>query len=261
MNDPHGRRLQELTRGDCRAAAERGAMVVLPVGATEQHGPHLPIGTDTLQVEHVALEAATRTDGSPPVLVAPTLPFGCSPHHLPFGGTISLGSETLLRVLLDIGASLAASGFSRLFLLNGHGGNHQLVQVAARDIVLAHGIDVAAASWWHLAADALVAHGAATVGDVPGHAGAFETSLVLALRRDLVADELPVRDDTSTVTIGLRDPLTMELSGAWQAIDGWSDSPAQADATRGRDYLSIAADSLAAALARFAHAAGGPPLR
>ena len=242
--------LAEHTRVECRELAAAGAVVVLPIGATEQHGPHLPVGTDTLQVEHVVLEAVRRADAGVPVLAAPALPYGCSPHHVPFGGTASLSSETFLRVLVELGGALAESGFGRLALVNGHGGNHQLTSVAARDLALAHDVDVAACSWWHLAADRVVAAGALERGRVPGHAGAFETSCVLALRADLVASELP-RRDPAPHSVAYRDPLQLEQHGSWAAIDGWSDSPASAGAEHGRMYLDLGAEAVAEAIARL----------
>jgi creatinine amidohydrolase len=122
--------------------------------------------------------------------------------------------------------------------------------VAARDLALTHDVDVAACSWWHLAAERAVAAGALQRGRVPGHAGAFETSCILALRGDLVATERP-RREPATHTVAYTDPLQLELHGSWAAIDGYSDSPAYADAEHGRTYLELAADVLAEALARL----------
>jgi creatinine amidohydrolase len=107
--------LEELTREEARAVAP-DTLLVLPVGATEQHGPHLPVGVDAYTVTHIARVAAAEVAGQLPVLVAPTLPFGSSHHHLPFGGTLSLGTETYYRVLADLAESLVAGGFRRIFI-------------------------------------------------------------------------------------------------------------------------------------------------
>ena len=93
--------LHELTRVEAAARAPE-ALVVLPVGATEQHGPHLPLATDTLIVEHVARAAADVASRDIDVLVTPTLPFGSSHHHLPFGGTISMTTERYYGALRDM---------------------------------------------------------------------------------------------------------------------------------------------------------------
>ena len=84
---------EELTRDEIRTLAPN-TMALLPVGAMEQHGPHLPVGTDSFTVEYIARTAAAELAADVPVLVAPTLPFGSSHHHLPFSGTLSLGTET-----------------------------------------------------------------------------------------------------------------------------------------------------------------------
>ncbi|HEX5506631.1 MAG TPA: creatininase family protein [Thermomicrobiales bacterium] len=247
--------LQELTREEARAIAPR-ALVVFPTGATEQHGPHLPVGTDHFAVEHVAREAAALVAAEIPVVVAPTLPFGSSHHHLPFGGTMSLSTETYYRVLIDLAESLITDGFRRIFIVNGHGGNDELVQLAARDLALRHQASLAAASYWTIAWDALVGVEAHADGGLPGHAGAFESSLVLALRPELVQEPRPRRDDaTGADPRGVRRPYRAEHHGSWQRMDGYTDSPARATAEHGRAYLAAAARAVADALREFYAAA------
>ena len=138
--------LSELTREEARAIAAN-ALALFPVGATEQHGPHLPTGTDTFGVEHMAHAAAQAVRDRLPIVVTPTLPFGSSQHHLPFGGTISLGTETYYRVVYDLVESLITGGFRRIMILNGHGGNNELIQLVARDLALKHPAHLAAASY------------------------------------------------------------------------------------------------------------------
>lgn len=241
----------ELTREEARARAAE-ALLVLPLGATEQHGPHLPVLTDTITVEHIAAAAAKRAATAIPVLLAPTLPFGSSDHHLPFGGTLSLRTETYYRVLCDLIASLAAGGARRIFLVNGHGGNHELAQLAARDMALVHRVSIAATSYWIAAWDDLVRLEAHTLGRLPGHAGAFETSQVLALRPDLVRRPLPHRGDApSAGPPKIAPPFRAERHGAWQAIDGFTDSPDRASTALGHAFLDAAAAAIAAALVEF----------
>jgi creatinine amidohydrolase len=136
----------ELNREQIRAAAP-DSLVVLPIGATEQHGPHLATGMDYFTVESVAREAASIAAAQIPVVVTPALPFGSSHHHFVFGGTLSLSTETYYRVLYELVESLVKDGFTRIFLLNGHGGNHELAQLAVRDIVLKHRVRAAAGSY------------------------------------------------------------------------------------------------------------------
>src|SRR3954471_7529106 len=179
----------ELTRTDLAALAP-DALAVVPLGATEQHGPHLPTGTDFFHAEWVAREAANRAADRIPIVVTPTLPFGSSEHHFPFGGTISLPTTVYYDAVTAIVESLARDGFRRVFLVNGHGGNHELIQLVARDIALRLPIAVAASSWWSAGWDVMIAAGAKEGGRLPGHAGGFETSLVMAMRPELVAHDL-----------------------------------------------------------------------
>jgi creatinine amidohydrolase len=243
--------LEELTREQARALAPE-ALVILPVGAVEQHGPHLPIGTDYFAVEHIARAAADALAGRVPALVAPALPFGSSHHHLPFGGTLSLSTETYYRALRDLAESLIAGGFRRIFILNGHGGNSELIQLVARDLALQHPVHLAAASYWSIAWDALVAVQAHIGAGLPGHAGTFETSLMLALRPALVREPRPHRDSPQgSDPRGANAPYRAELHGAWQRIDGYTDSPDQADAERGAVYLAAIVREVARAFEEF----------
>jgi creatinine amidohydrolase len=242
--------LEELTREEARALAP-DALVVLPVGAVEQHGPHLPVGTDYFAVEHIARAAAAELVGRVPALVAPALPFGCSQHHLPFGGTLSLSTETYYRTLRDLAESLIVSGFRRIFILNGHGGNNELIQLVARDLALQHPAHLAAASYWTIAWDALVAAEAHAHAGLPGHAGAFETALMLALRPALVREPRPHRDLPAASDPRGFHPYRAELHGSWLRIDGYTDSPDQADATQGAAYLAAIVHAVARALEEF----------
>jgi creatinine amidohydrolase len=243
----------EITRGDAAARA-REALVVLPIGAIEQHGPHLPLGTDFLIVDHLARAAAEEARVSCDILVAPTLPFGSSHHHLPFGGTVSVATEHYYGVLRDMVESLVTSGFRRVFILNGHGGNHEIAQLVVRDLALTHPANFAAASYWDLARSALAEYESQTDSVYPGHAGLFETSLILALRSDLVASPLPKREGVEMERARMpRFPFRAERHGFWRSIDGHTDSPHEATAERGRQLLAIIVPAVAVAFSRFAN--------
>lgn len=260
MADPGMVLFDELTRVRLRELSA-DALVVWPVGATEQHGPHLPTGTDAMHAEWVAREAAVRAAAlGVTVVVAPTLRIGSSQHHLPFGGTMSLPTETYYRTIRAGVESLVTDGFSRVFVVNGHGGNHELIQVVVRDLALdLPDVHLAAGSWWAMAWDELVAAGAAEIGRFPGHAGRFETSLVLAMRPELVVHPLPHRDDPGTTdTRRFGGDWRPEHSGSWQAIDGYGDSPDLASAELGHRWLDVASDAVARAYASFQRASGGP---
>lgn len=244
---------QELTRQELSTRAKAGAIAIIPVGATEQHGPHLPVGTDTYAVEHIVREAAARVADQVPVLVTPTLPFGCSPHHLQFGGTLSFRSETYYALLTDLVESLIIDGFSRAMIINGHGGNHELIQLVVRDLALKHPVNLAAASYWQMADDELAATRAHELGRAPGHAGNFETSLVMALQPELVIEPRPTRDDDPSLIdpASLTSRLRIERHDAWQQFDGFTDSPARATSEQGQTYLEAANTGVAKTISLF----------
>lgn len=176
---------QELRSPDIGRLSDAGAMVIVPVGAIEQHGPHLPVGTDTIGVLEVARRAAVRIE-SPSVVVAPPVWWGFSPHHMAFPGTISIQSDTFVALLTDLCGSIAANGFLRILILNGHGGNAQLVQLVAQKVMEGHPpVSVAAATYFSMIVDDLKALGESELGGMV-HAGEMETSLMLAVRLDLV---------------------------------------------------------------------------
>ena len=244
--------LHEINRVEAAQRAP-GALAVLPVGATEQHGPHLPLGTDFLIVEHVTRAAAQEARASVDVLVAPTFQTGSSHHHLPLGGTISLSTERYYGALRDMTDSLIQSGFRRIFIVNGHGGNHELIELVVRDLALSHACNLAAASYWDLAREPLAERLPDLRQRLPGHAGVFETSLIMALHPELVANPLPHRmEEELERTTMLPAPFRAERHGFWQSIDGYTDSPDQASAERGQRLLEIIVAAVAAELVRFA---------
>jgi creatinine amidohydrolase len=241
----------EMTRSELGSLL-RGGIVVLPTGATEQHGPHLPTGHDTFMVGAIARQAgtlaATRTET--PIILAPTVPFGSSDHHLPFGATLSLRTETYRAVVQDLVRSMIAGGARRVMLLNGHGGNTEVNELVARDLALRHDVTIAAAPYWEIAAEALAALPACEGLRLPGHAGAFETATMLALRHDLVRTPLPTRESDPS-TAGTVAGLRIERAGAWQAFDGYTDSPADATAGFGSEALEAVIGAVTGALLAF----------
>lgn len=243
------RLLAHRTRTDVAAAPPD--LVVVPVGALEQHGPHLLVGTDTIHAEAIALRGAEAAIGID-VAVAPAVAYGCSDHHIPFGATLSLSSATLLAVLRDVVRSAAASGFQRVFFLNGHGGNHELIQVAARDGAQEFGISVGAGSWWAMARQALVDAGGADGARMPGHAGGFETSVIAAILNRPI-DNLP----GPSSAFGPTDPRSPEATfrterpEGWSDTEGYTDDPGVLDIEDGRRLLDVAGRVIGADFIRF----------
>jgi creatinine amidohydrolase len=253
----------ELTREDLNARLP-GAVVLLPTGATEQHGPHLATGHDSFTVARIAASAAERVTGDHEVIVAPTLMFGSSAHHLQFGGSLSLATETNRAVVRDLVSSMLSAGSRRVFLLNGHGGNHELNQLVARDLALEQpadaGVAIAAASYWEIAAASLAADARLAGFRMPGHAGQFETATMLAMDSARVREPRPARDDDPSramVIPGVR----VEASGWWRTFDGYTDSPARATAETGEIIIEHVVRDVAAALTAFAAVDASPAAR
>lgn len=121
-----------------RQAARSGSTVVWPFGAIEQHGPHLPLVTDALFAERVCEAVVARLDPALPLWRLPVQSLGFSPEHLGFPGTLSLPADLLIALVVRVGAQLAAAGFERLVLLNAHGGQIALLEVAARELRAQH---------------------------------------------------------------------------------------------------------------------------
>ncbi len=248
--------LEEMTRDQIKELAPN-AVAVLPTASIEQHGPHLPIVTDTLLCGTVARRAAEAVGDQARVVVAPVLPFGNSHHHRPFAGVLSLASDTYMAAVRDVLEGLALSGFRKLVVLNGHGGNTDSNAVVGLDFVnrLGHPVTIATAAYWDIARPALVEANILPGGRIPGHAGRFETALVMAIRPELVNQEgLSQTQDQSQVKGGLFAALTgatVQVHGSWAASTGYTDEPAAATADEGRAMLDIIVQRVAEFLTAF----------
>jgi creatinine amidohydrolase len=174
-----------LTGPEIREVAARGnALAVLPVGSLEQHGPHLPVITDTRTAWEISIRAARIAAPAMPVLVLPGVWTGMSEHHLPFGGTISLNFAEFRGVLAGVARSLRAIGFARLLVVNGHGGNVDPLAVAVRELAVEYEMPIVATTPWAIAAEAVAAQ--METGKGPQHACEAETSVMLAMTPDTV---------------------------------------------------------------------------
>jgi creatinine amidohydrolase len=163
------------------------AVTVLPLGATEQHGPHLPLSVDTVLVEGVVNAALPHLSAQDPVWVLPTQALGLSTEHQAFEGTLTLSPETVIALWCEIGASVARAGFKKMLMFNAHGGNVGLMDVVARELRAQHGLLVYSSSWYNLPLDeAALAQFSAHEHRFGIHGGEIETSMMLALAPDLV---------------------------------------------------------------------------
>lgn len=240
-------RLGSWTRSDAMEHAHN-TVVVLPIGALEQHGPHLPLGTDTLISEHIAVSAVDSISNQGRFVVSPSFSYGRSRHHLAYGGTASIGTINLLNVLVDVVESFLVSGFAGVFILNGHGGNQDVVDLVVRDVALSSGKRLAGGSYYEIARSSL--HDSELPLDwfVPGHAGGFETALTLAIEPSLVRSDLMAAPDVgSTRRAGTGDYLT-GAPGPFREPDGFSDDPHGATIRIGQDIYDRCVGSVSKAL-------------
>ena len=183
-------RLADLSSPEVRELLPETDFVIIPVGAIEQHGPHLPLSTDSINIAAVAEDTA-RVER---VLVAPTVVYGVSDNHLAFSGTVSLRPQTLTALLIDIGTSLIRHGFRRLLLLNGHGGNIDAMSTAAHELRTAHPRAVVAIC----DIVSFIYDGYEPASKIIYHADEGETAHTLAVAPELVHMERAVKEVSAT---------------------------------------------------------------
>lgn len=196
--------LADLTSDATHALRDQVELVLIPIGAHEQHGPALPVSTDTLSAQ--VLCSLVGSLMRPRVAVAPAIPWGSSWAHLDRPGTISLRSETLISLVVDIVESLSRNGFRKFMLVNGHGGNNAALRIASEQCrALEHAPLVVPIYSYSLVSIA----GSALLGSTaPGHGGGDEASLILSIRPDLVKRE------------ALQNPVTNEKLAVMAKILG-----------------------------------------
>ncbi len=208
--------------------------VLLPVGSTEQHGPHAPLGTDTLLAEEVSRRAAVQSTRQ--LLVAPPLPVGIAEEHRHFTGTLWLSPETFRATLNETITSIAYHGFSPVLIVNGHGGNVDAIAEVAARVTRDRDAYCVAFTWFQ----------AVATGSEMGHAGAIETSALLSLSPELVDT-----DALEAASTGAVDRWGVWVDGVNLAYDtdefapnGVVGDPEHAGSERGETLLTEATDVL-----------------
>lgn len=245
------------------AGAAAKTVAVLPVAATEQHGPHLPLNVDTVLLDGVVAAALPHLAPELRVLVLPTQAVGLSPEHAGFPGTLTLKTETILRLWTDIAESVAAAGIRKLLLLNSHGGQVSVMDLVARDLRLRLGLLVYSASWFNLplrgaAGEDLNALFSADEHRFGIHGGDIETSMMLALAPAQVDMTRAKNFVSSAQDRAQRFELLGDGKSAklgWQMQDynpaGAVGNAAAATAAKGRVMVEAAGRSLARLLAEI----------
>ena len=236
------RYLIDLTQPEIAAQLRRNPLVILPAGSVEQHGPHLPAGTDIYAANVIGHAVAERMDG----LVLPGGPLGVTPMHMPFEATLTLSPETYQRVVVETGESTAKHGAKRLLILNWHEGNIPSLAIASEKLHRDVGMSVIVVQACYVAAE-LYGH------DCGGltHGGEIEALAVLAYRPDIV--HLDRIEDSSDHAHGRKwdrlrrtrsyQPVLRDIRTI--APSGWYGDPARATAAKGVKMLNDIADAIA----------------
>lgn len=230
-------RLFESTWTDANAVETN--LAVLPVGSTEQHGPHAPLGTDTLTAEAVAAAGAERYADE--VVLAPAITVGVAEEHRQFTGTLWVSPDTFRRYVREVVVSLASHGWDRVVLVNGHGGNVAALREVAETITRHDGAYAVQFTWF----EAVGEHRT----DM-GHGGPLETALLRHVYPDYVRE-----DRIDEAKLGASDGWGQWTSGANLAFDsieftenGVVGNPADGDEARGAELLELAGTALASLL-------------
>ena len=227
--------------------AARDWIAVLPLAATEQHGPHLPVGVDSIIAEGMIAASINTLPDDAPVTFLPLQEICKSNEHIDFAGTLTLGWQTVINGWIEIGDSVARAGLRTLIIVTSHGGNTAPIEIVARELRQRHGMQVITTSWGRLGRWEEIYAYQEPIIDI--HAGLSETSVMLALRPDLV--DLSRAEDFASTQSDLASP-TRKLGYhgaaaniAWLAQDlnskGAVGDAASASAQAGaKEILSIA---------------------
>lgn len=196
--------LEHMTWPEAKAAFERTSVVVIPTGSTEQHGPHMPLGTDFLVAEDMARRLGERAN----VIVTPTITIGYAKYHTSFPGTLSVSVETLTQALIEICEDLIKYGATHILFVNGHGGNMRSISQCG-EVLRERGVLMAAACWWEMTQ--VVNPEWLAIG----HGDYIETAAMLAIDESLPNMEIariPDNKDLSE-TIALDTPHHAKFKG------------------------------------------------
>lgn len=233
------------------------AIFIIPIGATEQHGPHLPLQTDFHMAQSVALQSAKLAKESGiEVLVTPPIWFGYSPHHMDFAGSITLRGETLTNLLIDIVSSIWAHGARKIFILNGHGGNMNFINSTLQILKFEHKISVTAASYWSFVANQIPLWRLSELGGID-HACEMEMSLMMHDSPELTIPILARDGSWFPKSRFLTGDLMVgaPVSLAWNLRDLTSDgilgNPKIASAERGEVLMKLIVDEVSEFLVDF----------
>lgn len=242
-------RWNRLTAPELVDLAARGAVVLVPVGATEQHGEHLPTGVDDFLAAEVCRRAAEFAAPESPVVVTPSIWCGLSEQHMPFGGTITIRLNTLRMVLRDVCRSVVRAGFRRVVIVNGHSGAVSALDAIVDDLTPGLDADLAVTSYYAVGAAEIA--GTLDAHRHLMHACEGETSMALAAFPDLVRTEKVEKAYGPALPAFATEPVPVYRSVPFGMIttSGVAGDAREADAEKGERILEGCARALAALIA------------
>jgi creatinine amidohydrolase len=241
--------LARLTWRDADAALRRARVALVPVGATEQHGPHMTLDTDTAIAEAFARRIGDALEAD--AIIGPTLSLGMSEHHLGFAGTMNLRAPTLMALVQDVVQSFVQNGVRRVVLVNGHGGNLDPLRLVAREAGRDGTAEVASIMWAILAAD-LIHDRAAT--PFHSHACDIETSVAMAIAPQVVlADRIePPAPPTGVEALAVpRSRFDVPVPFEHWTTNGAIGDPRLATKELGEEIVALALERALEFLRRF----------
>lgn len=256
-------RYEKLTWPEIDEAASEDTIVLVPTAVTEQHGPHLPLDTDQVIAGSICEEVArSRTD----TLLFPTVTQGYVPHQMDFPGGITLHWKTFVDTLIDVGVSLTHHGFEKVLFVNGHGSNHPLVEIAARQIIIQNSrVHAAMLSWWEIEPVRELAPELRDAGPSgTAHGGEVETSIYLFLHPNQVHMDAAEKDisypdsrhfynDDLLGASRSRDSTPVKMMEWFSTISetGVRGDPTEASAEKGEEFFDVAVAGLDSILDEF----------
>jgi creatinine amidohydrolase len=240
---------EQLRSPQLKSLADVNAIVVVPVGSMEQHGPHLPVKVDALLATEVARRAALKVQTHQPILVTPTVWCGLAEHHMDFCGTLTLDFETFHALLRNLCRSIRHHGFRRIFLLNGHGGNIAALNVICSELVRElDGLRVVSGTYWTIPEVAEKFTEILEVQQNVRHAGEAETSMMLALEPELVDQSILNQADGTPEIPFYGSGVSRWVSFKEVSANGVIGSPSVATAAKGELLLEVASEGIAGVL-------------
>ncbi|MBE0477989.1 creatininase family protein [Candidatus Aerophobetes bacterium] len=249
--------LHKMSWVEVKQVARENTVAIIPTGSIEQHGPHLPLATDSYIGYELCKRLEQKLAGKLPFIITPPAVFGASSHHLDFPGTLSLNINTYIALMQDLCNCLVHHGFKRILLLNSHGGNIAPLNVVIRNIRDQHRIIIATATYWVVASEEIARIRESGPGGI-AHAGELETSCMLIIKPELVKEDL----FENKVPTWKTDYILLDLQGEGKVSlaqhlsdftpTGVIGNPLLASRKKGQKFLEAATNSLADFIVEFA---------